>query len=349
MTITSQPAVLMSASGQLRMHGYHHLFSRVITNDYRKMAGILHIGHQHLQFEGEGNNWKWSYRDLLCITTTGHHLLLKLRGFGQARIEFRHESPLKYQILLREWLSQQYHRESGQTVCEFQPLVRLHPLTPPRKHLKIPYGAERITPSVTENFALRGVAWLVRQMTRPFAKIEIRGQQHWGDGMGGCVLMNHQSTADPFLFGAFFDRRTAFLTKSTVFAHTFTRFFMRWARGIPTTRHQGDFPVILHIRKLLSVGLRVGIFPEGERTWDGKLLPFRMGTVKLLMALRVPIYPVIINGAFELWPRWAKWPSRQNVIIRICPPFVLLNEPWSVDEQRQYLENYFQSVLQSLK
>lgn len=347
MPLTSAAAELYHRPGQLVMSGYHRLFRRRIAFGYTRESVRLRLDDQNLAFLGKSDPSSWSYRDILCVTTTGHYLLLKLRGTGPVRIAFKEESPLKYQILLRNWLAGLYMKKSGQVVREFQPTVRLQPLRPLQKTLKVPIKETLSRPYVIESLAMRSVAWLVRQLARPFVSMDIRGGENWGDGRGGMAIMNHQSHVDPFLFGAFFDYKTAFLTKSSVFAHGFTRFFMRWARGIPTTRFQGDPIVVRHVVKLLSAGFRVGVFPEGERTWDGRLLPFRMGTVKLLMALRLPIYPIVIDGAYAVWPRWANWPSRHKISVRICPPFVLLSEYWTVDEQRQFLENYFQSVLQS--
>jgi 1-acyl-sn-glycerol-3-phosphate acyltransferase len=45
------------------------------------------------------------------------------------------------------------------------------------------------------------------------------------------------------------------------------------------------------------------IFPEGERTIDGDLGEFRKGAAILSSHTGVPILPIAICGAFEIWPR----------------------------------------------
>jgi 1-acyl-sn-glycerol-3-phosphate acyltransferase len=50
------------------------------------------------------------------------------------------------------------------------------------------------------------------------------------------------------------------------------------------------------------------VFPEGERTWDGKMLPLRPGIQLLIKRTKAPIVPIGIAGAFEAWPRTRAYP-----------------------------------------
>ena len=45
------------------------------------------------------------------------------------------------------------------------------------------------------------------------------------------------------------------------------------------------------------------VFPEGARTWNGKMRSFKRGAFKLAMDFSLPIVPITINGAFEVMPR----------------------------------------------
>src|SRR5262249_23100313 len=64
----------------------------------------------------------------------------------------------------------------------------------------------------------------------------------------------------------------------------------------------------------LKKGHAVLIYPEGERSWDGKLAPLKPGVTLLVRRARCPIVPVGIRGAFDAWPR----PRRR---FRLAPPF----------------------------
>jgi long-chain acyl-CoA synthetase len=56
-----------------------------------------------------------------------------------------------------------------------------------------------------------------------------------------------------------------------------------------------------------AAGLRLKkvlvLFPEGERSIDGDLKPFRKGAAILAAQLDVPIVPVALDGLYDLWPR----------------------------------------------
>ena len=48
--------------------------------------------------------------------------------------------------------------------------------------------------------------------------------------------------------------------------------------------------------------LSIWIWPEGTRSMDGKLIPFKKGFVHLALATNLPIVPVIFHGAHKRWP-----------------------------------------------
>jgi long-chain acyl-CoA synthetase len=79
-----------------------------------------------------------------------------------------------------------------------------------------------------------------------------------------------------------------------------------------------------------ATGLRLGkvlmLFPEGERSIDGTLKPFRKGAPILAAHLGVPIVPVAVDGLFPLWPRgrsiqWRRLlPGRTRVTLTFGAP-----------------------------
>ena len=64
---------------------------------------------------------------------------------------------------------------------------------------------------------------------------------------------------------------------------------------------------LIRAMQIAAVGLKHGhtllIFPEGTRTIDGRLGPFKKGAAILAYELGVPIVPIGIRGTFEAWPR----------------------------------------------
>jgi 1-acyl-sn-glycerol-3-phosphate acyltransferase len=70
---------------------------------------------------------------------------------------------------------------------------------------------------------------------------------------------------------------------------------------------------------VLRQGKILCVFPEGERSVDGRVRPFRKGVGILVKALKVPVLPAHISGAFEAWPRGQTWPGIHRLRVRIGP------------------------------
>jgi long-chain acyl-CoA synthetase len=62
------------------------------------------------------------------------------------------------------------------------------------------------------------------------------------------------------------------------------------------------------------------VFPEGKRTADGQMLPFRPGIGMMAVQLRVPVVPIHIQGLFEVYSIHDSWPKRGPVRITIGRP-----------------------------
>ena len=58
----------------------------------------------------------------------------------------------------------------------------------------------------------------------------------------------------------------------------------------------------------LEGGRAVLIFPEGSRTTDGRVAPFKRGVAVLVKRSRCPVVPVALEGAYEAWPRSRRLP-----------------------------------------
>ncbi len=60
--------------------------------------------------------------------------------------------------------------------------------------------------------------------------------------------------------------------------------------------------------KQLQGGMSLVVFPEGARTWDGKMRQFKRGAYRLAVEFGLPVVPITINGAFDVMPRFKKIP-----------------------------------------
>ena len=78
---------------------------------------------------------------------------------------------------------------------------------------------------------------------------------------------------------------------------------------------------IQHTAWLADHGYSPLVFPEGKRTADGKLLPFRPGIGVIVKETGLRVVPIVLHGAFEIWPEQARGPGKGDVHIRFGAPF----------------------------
>jgi len=155
------------------------------------------------------------------------------------------------------------------------------------------------------------LVWLMGMLViRFWYKINIEGSKNIPHDRPFLIVANHESYIDPFLFGIFVPFEIKFVTTADVFTTPLMRFLLKGTGGFPMRRHRQDLKSIRTMIRMIGKGQVVCIFPEGGRSTDGSPLPILKETLKLIQHCKVPILPVHLDGAYEIWPRWA--PNRRR-------------------------------------
>jgi len=84
---------------------------------------------------------------------------------------------------------------------------------------------------------------------------------------------------------------------------------------IPVRRGEADLSAMRKVIGKLKEGSGVCLFPEGTRTSDGKITPFKTGFGLLCRRGEAAVVPVVIDGAFECWPRHKKFFSPGRIVV----------------------------------
>jgi 1-acyl-sn-glycerol-3-phosphate acyltransferase len=117
-------------------------------------------------------------------------------------------------------------------------------------------------------------------------------------------VANHLSLLDILaLYGLF--RPFKWVSREDLFRVPFVGWNMRMNDYVPLRRGDRDSirKMLAQCRKHLSNGVPILIFPEGTRSKDGHLQPFKDGAFKLAAEAGVPVIPIAIEGTGEALPK----------------------------------------------
>jgi 1-acyl-sn-glycerol-3-phosphate acyltransferase len=141
-------------------------------------------------------------------------------------------------------------------------------------------------------------------LLRARMKIRFEGRENVPTSGPFFLVLSHQSDLDSLLLHTFCPRLLFTLTKSSIFRTRLMAWLAPRVGAFPTRRYQIDPQAVRVALRLLQRGQGVGVFAEGERSWDGKMQPLRGGTVRLLLKAGVPVIPCGLVGTYEVLPRW---------------------------------------------
>jgi 1-acyl-sn-glycerol-3-phosphate acyltransferase len=134
-------------------------------------------------------------------------------------------------------------------------------------------------------------------------------------------VSNHQSFLDPIINGAaVHDRPFRPFARETLFRGVFGT-LIRSLGALPVVGGGGDKAVMRAALSELEAGRCVLVYPEGTRTSDGGLAPFKSGIALLLRRSNATVIPMGIEGAFDAWPRGSSRPRwRRRIETEVGDP-----------------------------
>jgi len=133
---------------------------------------------------------------------------------------------------------------------------------------------------------------------------------------------NHASQFDIFSFQGYFPHDFSWLAKKELFRIPLFGPAMRRAGAIAIDRGHGREAMksLDQAARTIAAGTSVLIFPEGTRSPDGKLHPFKTGAILLAIRAGVPIVPLAFLGTRAILPKGSWLPRPGRVLIRVGTP-----------------------------
>jgi 1-acyl-sn-glycerol-3-phosphate acyltransferase len=126
------------------------------------------------------------------------------------------------------------------------------------------------------------------------------------------VVPTHHGVLDPFMVGSIVPEPVYWVTGDGSMRSSVMRMLLGLVGSIPKSKAIPDLETIGWIVEVIRKrGGVVGLFAEGQASWDGHTQAIIPSTAKLLKLLKVPVVVAVLKGSFSSQPRWA-WNHRPN-------------------------------------
>jgi len=167
------------------------------------------------------------------------------------------------------------------------------------------------------------------------------------DPQGTYIYMcNHVSNIDPPVVVPAIPRRTSVLVKKELFKVPILGKAMRMGSLVPVDRTNREAAIqsLRAAGDVMRSGINMTVFPEGTRSREGKLLPFKKGPFHLAMESGVPVVPMTILNSYELMPPGQSYALPGTVRVIFHSPL----DPKEFEDKDQLMEAVRDAIREAL-
>jgi 1-acyl-sn-glycerol-3-phosphate acyltransferase len=185
----------------------------------------------------------------------------------------------------------------------------------------IGFPATWLTGSADTLFAI--AMWITRTgLSIAGVRVEVEGLEQIDSDATYIFMCNHVSNLDPPILIPKLPRRTSVLVKKELFQIPILGRAMLMADLVPVDRSNREAAVnsMRDAEQVMARGLNMTVFPEGTRSRDGRLLPFKKGPFYVAMDSGIPVVPVTILGSELLMPKGSSTIHPGVVTLKFHPP-----------------------------
>ena len=153
-------------------------------------------------------------------------------------------------------------------------------------------------------------------------RVRVEGQKNLDPSQTYIFVGNHTSQTDIWTFQGYMPHDFRWIAKKELFAIPIFGAAMRAVDFISIDRSRGRKAVksLSDAANRIAEGTSVLIFPEGTRSPDGHLQPFKTGAIMLAIKAGVPVVPVGFNGTHQALPKGSLVARGGDVVLRIGTP-----------------------------
>lgn len=136
-------------------------------------------------------------------------------------------------------------------------------------------------------------------------RVKVTGRENIDKNTSYVFVANHQGAYDIWAIFGFLNHNFKWLMKKSLEKIAFIGWACKSAGQVfvDDSSIGGIKETISEAEDALKHGMSLVIFPEGSRSWDGKMIPFKRGAFMLAGEFKLPVVPVTIDGSFKAMPR----------------------------------------------
>ena len=181
-------------------------------------------------------------------------------------------------------------------------------------------------------------------------RVRVHGLENYPADDRILICANHQSFLDPIVLGVVCPRPVNYLARKTLFKFKPLAVFLDYNDSIPIDRESTGLEGVKQTLKRLKRGEAVVMFPEGTRTNDGSLKPFKSGFCLLAKRSKATLLPVGLDGCFQAYSRHDLFPRPGRIHAVIGQPIPFEQYCELDDEQTaQLLESRVQRCFEAAR
>lgn len=167
-----------------------------------------------------------------------------------------------------------------------------------------------------------GMIWSRLTCYLALCPVTVRGREHLGRKQSYVFVSNHQGAFDIFLIYGFLGVPVKWVMKAGIAKIPFVGAACRAAGFIfvDSSTSKAASRSVFEAERSLKTGASIIVFPEGSRTYDGKMIRFKKGAYQMAVSQQLPIVPITLNGPYDVLPIGSLNVHRHRMEMVIHPP-----------------------------
>lgn len=177
------------------------------------------------------------------------------------------------------------------------------------------------------------------------ANVIVNGLENIPNDTACLFVGNHNSYFDVIISYTLLNRPTGYIAKKEFEKYPSLHAWMYFMRCLFIDRKdvKQGMKTILKAVEYLKEGINIFVFPEGTRSKDGKMLPFKEGSMKMAERSGCPIVPIAISNTAAIFEKHLPRITKETVVFTFCKPVYVKDLE---GDDRKHVGQYVESIIQ---